>query len=116
MPLFTELPRRLILGNPVSDIFDSRNLRRLHKARKGPGCREPRRKGMLGFVPIGMPLAQPTTVTMTPNNKAVKGYSGLPFPFTEMPRRNVLVYSVSGKYDSRKPSCRFWGFSESRLG
>jgi hypothetical protein len=38
---------------------------------------------MLGFVPIGMPLAQPTTVTMTPNNKAAKGYSGLPFPFTE---------------------------------
>ena len=47
---------------------------------------------MLGFVPIGMPLAQPTYVTMTPNNKAVKGYGGLPFPFTEMPRRNVLVY------------------------
>src|SRR5215212_5938130 len=39
---------------------------------------------------------------MTPNNKAVKGYSGLPFPLTEMPRRNVLVYSVSGKYYSWK--------------
>src|SRR5215212_6241088 len=89
--VFTLLPRRLIPGNSEG-----------YKARKGPGCREPRRKGMLGFVPIGMPLAQPTTVTMTPNNKAVKGYSGLPFPFTEMPRRNVLVYSVSGKYYSRK--------------
>src|SRR5215216_3517676 len=89
--LFTLLPRRLIPKNSEG-----------YKARKGPGCREPRRKGMLGFVPIGMPLAQPTTVTMTPNNKAVKGYSGLPFPFTEMPRRNVLVYSVSGKYYSRK--------------
>src|SRR5215216_4761621 len=98
------MPGRVRFGDWASDKFDSRKLRRLHKARKGPGCREPRRKGMLGFVPIGMPLAQPTYVTMTPNNKAVQGYSGLPFPFTEMPRRNVLVYSVSGIYYSRKLS------------
>src|SRR5215216_6882896 len=84
------MPGRVRFGDWASDKFDSRKLRRLHKARKGPGCREPRRKGMLGFVPIGMPLAQPTTVTMTPNNKAVKGCGGLPFLFTELLRRVLL--------------------------
>ena len=39
LPLLTELPRRVLLGNSEG-----------YKGRKGPGCREPRRKGKLDFV------------------------------------------------------------------
>ena len=39
---------------------------------------------------------------MTSNNKAVKGCGGLPFLFTELPRRNVLGYSAYGIPSSRK--------------
>src|SRR5215208_1360330 len=56
LPLFTKSPRRLILGNSEG-----------YKARKGPGCREPRRK-----VRWGLSCPAYSTVTMTPNNKAVK--------------------------------------------
>src|SRR5215207_868884 len=45
--LFTENPRKVILGNSED-----------YKGRKGPGCREPRRKGKLGFASQGVSLAQ----------------------------------------------------------
>jgi hypothetical protein len=35
-------------------------------------------------------LAQPTPVTMTVNNKAVKGCGGLPHLFTELPVSFIL--------------------------
>ena len=59
----TGLPVSVILGNPED-----------YKARKGPGCREPRRKGKLGLVLEGGIVSCPaySTVTMTPNDKAVK--------------------------------------------
>ena len=34
--------------------------------------------------------------------------------FTELPRRRVLGNWVSGKRSSRKPSCRFWAFSQTQ--
>ena len=71
---------------------------------------------MLGFVPIGMPLAQPTTVTMTPNNKAVKGCGGLPFLFTELPRRffpetRLPLNSILGNSGARRAKEGGRGFS-----
>jgi hypothetical protein len=76
-----------------------------YKGRKGPGCREPRRKGKLGFASQGgVPCPAYSTVTMTLNNKAVKGCGWLPFVVTEMQRRDVSGYSVSGIRGSRKPS------------
>jgi hypothetical protein len=83
--LFTENPRKVILGNSEG-----------YKGRKGPGCREPRRKGKLGFASQGgVPCPAYSTVTMTLNNKAVKGCGWLPFVVTEMQRRDVSGYSVS---------------------
>ena len=79
----TRLPEMHVLGK----------LRRPEGIRRGPGCREPRRNVRLGLPcrrGVIVLLAQPTTVTMTVNNKAVKGCGGLPLLFTELPRGLAL--------------------------
>jgi hypothetical protein len=38
LPLFTELPRRDVLGNWVSGVWLSRKLRRLYRRKESRGC------------------------------------------------------------------------------
>src|SRR5918994_2487862 len=93
----------------ASGDADSRKLRRLEGITRGPGCREPRRNVRLGLPcrrGVIVLLAQPTTVTMTLNNKAVKGCGELPLLFTELPRRGVLGKWASESLHSRKPPVR----------
>jgi hypothetical protein len=107
LPLFTELPRRIILGNSVGQ----------GAYEEGRGIENP--GGKSGWAcPVGggviVLLAQPTTVTMTVNNKAVKGCGGLPLLFTENPRRRVLGRWASGVRNSRNRGFRHLAFPETR--
>ena len=78
-----EFPPNLVLRNSEG-----------HKGRKGPGCWQPRRKGKLSLESQGgVPYPAYSTVTMTPNDKAVKRKAG-------------WFYS---------PSCREEPFSETRI-
>jgi hypothetical protein len=93
-----------ILGNRASGDAGSRKLRRSEGIRRGPGYREPRRKVRLGLPcrrGVIVLLAQPT-VTMTVNNKAVKGCGRVPHLFTEVPRRGVLGNLASSMICYRK--------------
>src|SRR5215217_3122456 len=63
--LISELPRRLIPGNSEG-----------YKARKGPGCREPRRKGKLGFVLEGGCLLP--SLLYCDNGRKYQSCQGLP--------------------------------------
>jgi hypothetical protein len=47
------------------------------------------------------------------HSESVLARGGLPL-FTELPRRLVPGEWASGIGDSRKPTCRFWPFSETR--
>src|SRR5215217_4309986 len=58
--------------------------------KKGRGVENPGGKVSWALHRRGVSLAQSTTVTMTPNNKAVKGCGWLPFLFTVNPRRVLL--------------------------
>jgi hypothetical protein len=72
---------------------------------KGRGVENP--GGKSGWAcPVGggviVLLAQPTTVTMTVNNKAVKGCGRVLHLFTEVPRRGVLGNLASSMICYRK--------------
>src|SRR5919112_631848 len=68
---------------------------------KEPGCREPRRKGKLGFVLEGGIVSCPaySTVTMTPKTNLSRSVAGHPF---YSPRRVLLGNRASAKSHSRK--------------
>jgi hypothetical protein len=91
----THLPAYPVLANRASDKLGSRKLRKATSQEKGRGVENPGGKVSWAVNRRAVPCPAYSTVTMTPNNKAVKGCGWLPLslhPVSERAHSRKLTY------------------------
>ncbi len=103
-----EFPPNLILGNLVAGSGDSRKFRRSEGIRRGPGCREPRRKVRLGLPCRRGGNSLASSAYYCDHDRKQQSCQGVWWVAPS-------IHRASGILHSRKPSFRCTEFSETQF-